>query len=136
MSTANHNRGPPPTVADRSRSATARRCYNRGMRFKTGLLVGLAAGYYLGAKAGRERYFQIEEQLDRLREQPAYQQARARLDDTFGDVTRNARAVLDDALDGAPGRRAAERAGSDDVDLPSDWVDEAFLDDRTAGPRH
>jgi hypothetical protein len=29
--------------------------------FKTGLLIGAAAGYVLGAKAGRERYEQIKE---------------------------------------------------------------------------
>jgi hypothetical protein len=31
--------------------------------FKTGLIVGAAAGYVLGAKAGRERYEQIKEWL-------------------------------------------------------------------------
>jgi hypothetical protein len=29
------------------------------MAFKTGLIIGAAAGYVLGAKAGRERYEQI-----------------------------------------------------------------------------
>lgn len=31
------------------------------MGFKTGLIIGAAAGYVLGAKAGRERYEQIKE---------------------------------------------------------------------------
>ena len=31
------------------------------MGFKIGLLIGAAAGYVLGAKAGRERYEQIKE---------------------------------------------------------------------------
>jgi hypothetical protein len=31
------------------------------MRFKTGFLIGVGAGYVLGAKAGRERYDQIVE---------------------------------------------------------------------------
>jgi hypothetical protein len=31
--------------------------------FKTGLLIGAAAGYVLGAKAGRERYEQIKDWL-------------------------------------------------------------------------
>jgi len=31
--------------------------------FKTGLLIGAAAGYVLGAKAGRERYEQIKHRL-------------------------------------------------------------------------
>ena len=29
------------------------------MKFRTGLVIGLAAGYVLGAKAGRERYEKI-----------------------------------------------------------------------------
>ena len=29
------------------------------MRFRVGLLAGLAVGYYLGTKAGRERYEQL-----------------------------------------------------------------------------
>ena len=33
------------------------------MGFKTGLLFGAAAGYVLGAKAGRERYEQIKNWL-------------------------------------------------------------------------
>ena len=33
------------------------------MGFKTGLLIGAAAGYVLGAKAGRERYEQIKHWL-------------------------------------------------------------------------
>ncbi len=30
------------------------------MKFRTGLLIGAAAGYVLGARAGRERYEQIK----------------------------------------------------------------------------
>jgi membrane protein DedA with SNARE-associated domain len=30
------------------------------MRFRTGMLVGVAVGYVLGARAGRERYEQIK----------------------------------------------------------------------------
>ena len=41
-------------------------CQNDVMRFKTGLLAGFAAGYYLGAKAGRERYEQIRRALRKL----------------------------------------------------------------------
>ena len=37
------------------------------MGFKTGVIVGLAAGYYLGAKAGRERYEQINRWIDQVR---------------------------------------------------------------------
>lgn len=36
------------------------------MRGKIGLVIGLAAGYVLGTRAGRERYEQIKEQVDKV----------------------------------------------------------------------
>jgi hypothetical protein len=36
------------------------------MRGKVGLVIGLAAGYVLGARAGRERYEQIKAQVDNV----------------------------------------------------------------------
>jgi hypothetical protein len=39
----------------------------RPSRFRAGLVAGLATGYYLGTKAGRERYEQIRAGIDRLR---------------------------------------------------------------------
>ena len=43
------------------------------MRFKSGFLVGLGAGYVLGAKAGQERYQQIVDATSKLRENPGVQ---------------------------------------------------------------
>ena len=43
------------------------------MRFKSGFLVGLGAGYVLGTKAGEERYQQIVEATSKLRENPGVQ---------------------------------------------------------------
>ena len=42
------------------------------MRFRTGVMVGLVVGYYYGAKAGRERYLQLEAYLDQVRTSEAY----------------------------------------------------------------
>jgi hypothetical protein len=36
------------------------------MKLRLGLLVGFGAGYYLGAKAGRERYEQLRRVVDRI----------------------------------------------------------------------
>ncbi len=36
------------------------------MRGKVGLVIGLAAGYVLGARAGRERYEQIKAQVEKV----------------------------------------------------------------------
>jgi hypothetical protein len=43
------------------------------MRFKTGFLIGLGAGYVLGAKAGRERYQQIVDATRAFMENPGVQ---------------------------------------------------------------
>ncbi len=40
-----------------------------------GMVTGFAAGYYMGAKAGRQRYDQINRQLARLRRSDAFEQA-------------------------------------------------------------
>ncbi len=48
-------------------------------KFRTGLIIGGALGYYYGAKAGRERFEQIDAVLARVRRRPAYQRARDQL---------------------------------------------------------
>ena len=45
------------------------------MRFRLGLVTGLGVGYYLGAKAGRERYIQINTMLRKVRRSEAYETA-------------------------------------------------------------
>jgi hypothetical protein len=49
--------------------------YTLRMRFRLGLIVGAGAGYYLGAKAGRERYEQMNQMLRKVRRSDAYQTA-------------------------------------------------------------
>ncbi|MGH9032545.1 MAG: YtxH domain-containing protein [Acidimicrobiia bacterium] len=44
---------------------------------RLGLVVGFAAGYYLGAKAGRERYDQIQRWLRDFRGSAPYEKAQA-----------------------------------------------------------
>jgi hypothetical protein len=44
-------------------------------RFRIGFVAGLAAGFVLGARAGRERYEQIKKLARRAAESPAVQQA-------------------------------------------------------------
>ena len=43
------------------------------MRFKSGFVVGLGAGYVLGTKAGQERYQQIVDAAGKLKENPSVQ---------------------------------------------------------------
>lgn len=55
------------------------------MKLRLGFIVGFAIGYYLGAKAGRERYEQLRRVLDRIgpvrKMQAAVELGRARLRD-------------------------------------------------------
>jgi hypothetical protein len=37
------------------------------MRFRLGVVLGFAVGYYLGAKAGRTRYLQLREWIEKAR---------------------------------------------------------------------
>ena len=94
--------------------------YNEAMRFKTGVLIGFAAGYYLGAKAGRERYHEIETWLDKARATSAYENAQRRT----ADLTL---VVRERAFDAVPGLREAlgvePEADVLDFSRP-DWLDE------------
>lgn len=46
-------------------------------RMRTGIVIGFAAGYYLGAKAGRERYEQMQGWLHDVRRSRPYEKAQA-----------------------------------------------------------
>lgn len=47
------------------------------MRLKLGFLAGFALGYYLGAKAGRERYEQIQSWLGDVKQSAPFEKAQA-----------------------------------------------------------
>ena len=51
--------------------------YQGPMKFRIGLVLGFAAGYYLGAKAGRARYEQIRLRLERLRDSRLFERLQA-----------------------------------------------------------
>ena len=51
--------------------------YNDGMHRRTAFVAGLAVGYYLGARAGRERYEEIRAVLDDIPVSRAIEKARA-----------------------------------------------------------
>jgi membrane protein DedA with SNARE-associated domain len=56
------------------------------MGFKTGALIGFAVGYYLGSRAGRERYEQINAWFDQVRESDALNAAAERARGLIEDV--------------------------------------------------
>ncbi len=54
------------------------------MKGKLGLAVGLAAGYVLGTKAGRERYQQLVASAKRLTDNPSWQRLTDEVNGLFG----------------------------------------------------
>lgn len=83
------------------------------MRFKSGFLVGLGAGYVLGAKAGEERYQQIVEATGKLRENPGVQRLTGEVNKTVNvskdRVAETAAAKADQAKEAV-----ASKVGSSD----------------------
>jgi len=66
------------------------------MMSKTSLLIGFAAGYVLGSRAGRERYEQIVGGAQRVAGNPRVQQAAGRAQEAVGQ---QASAAYDAAKD-------------------------------------
>ncbi len=48
------------------------------MRFRLGVATGFCAGYYLGAKAGRERYEQINRAIQKVKRSDVFESAEER----------------------------------------------------------
>jgi|tagenome__1003787_1003787.scaffolds.fasta_scaffold20113263_2 hypothetical protein len=69
------------------------------------LAAGVAVGYVLGARAGREQYERIAEQARRLSGSPKVEQAKQKVKDTAG-------AKLDDVAERAGAGQRTRRARS------------------------
>ena len=82
------------------------------MRFRLGMITGFGAGYYLGAKAGRERYEQINQQLAKVRRSEAFEVAADRTRATLEEGVDKARDLVETRMgngsgeggNGPPGR--------------------------------
>jgi hypothetical protein len=68
------------------------------MRYKLTFAIGFAAGYTLGARAGRERYEQISRAMRGLAENPAVQSAAGMLQAQAGKIVDQAKSSVLDHL--------------------------------------
>lgn len=67
------------------------------MKFRTGVLVGFAAGYVLGARAGRSRYRQIQQLARKVRESGPGQRLESTLLRSYDENLARVRTLVDEA---------------------------------------
>jgi hypothetical protein len=68
------------------------------MRFKLGLMLGFAAGYVLGTKAGRERYNQIMNMAGKIGQSEPATKARAQATKMVEEATQRFRSGSMDGM--------------------------------------
>ena len=83
--------------------------YTLTMRFRLGVLTGFAGGYYLGAKAGRERYEQLSQMLDRMRRHDAVVTATEKTKAVVEDTVEVARDKAQDLVDNRLGNGQSDQ---------------------------
>jgi len=91
------------------------------MRYKASFVVGMAFGYVLGARAGRERYEQIARAARTFMENPRVRQAGGAVGQRGGELLNTATHKVGERVaphlpTWAPGHREATTGAS------SDWV--------------
>lgn len=69
------------------------------MRFRLGAIVGFGAGYYLGARAGRERYEQLNRWIRRAQSSDAFETASDKAKAVFDLGVERAKDVVADLRD-------------------------------------
>jgi hypothetical protein len=111
---------------------------------KLTLLVGVGAGYVLGAKAGTQRYDQIMGKVNELMGKPAVKDATSSLSSSATQLADKAKSTLNDKVDSVRGSTASAAPDSPSpiVDLPTGAPSlteppvTTAPDDPTLQPRH
>lgn len=88
------------------------------MKYRVTFIAGAAAGYLLGARAGRERYEQIKRASRRIAENPTVQETAGLLRAQAGEVARAAREKVGTSLHATFGDRIRSLRRSQDGHLP------------------
>jgi hypothetical protein len=93
------------------------------MKAKAALIIGAAAGYVLGAKAGKERYEQIREGAVRLWRDPRVQEKTAQAQDMVRESAPRVQEKVGSAARQAKGKvktRADDGSAGTSAGVPSD----------------
>jgi hypothetical protein len=106
--------------AERARARARRRRAARA-RFAFGSFAGLAAGYVIGARAGRERYEQLRAAARDLAADPRFKQLSAQSGDTLRNAGERAGKLADRAASSAADVLRRRREGSEgrEADVPT-----------------
>ena len=80
------------------------------MRFRLGLGVGFGLGYYLGARAGRERYEQINDMVRRVKRSETFETATDKAKDVVDLGVEKTKDVVDSKLGDSDGPNGATAA--------------------------
>jgi hypothetical protein len=90
------------------------------MKGKAALVVGMAAGYVLGTRDGRERYEQIKSQAERLWNDPKVQKNVAQAQDVVKEKAPVVQAKVSDAAHKATSKATSKVTGDSDSSSTSD----------------
>jgi hypothetical protein len=90
------------------------------MKGKAALVVGMAAGYVLGTRDGRERYEQIKSQADRLWNDPKVQKNVAQAQDVVKEKAPVVQSKVSDVAQKATSKVKGDDSSSSDTDLTVD----------------
>ena len=73
------------------------------MRFRLGLSAGFGLGYYLGARAGRERYHQINDMVRRVKRSETFETATDKAKDVVDVGVEKTKDIVDSKIGGGDG---------------------------------
>jgi hypothetical protein len=87
------------------------------MRGRLGLMIGLGAGYVLGAKAGTERYEQLRRLYDNLMANPKVQEATGKAREAVGSGLDQAKDAASSSVSKVTSAVKEKRSGTDGAGL-------------------
>jgi hypothetical protein len=81
------------------------------MRGRLGVLIGFGAGYVLGAKAGRERYEQLQRLYENVVTSPGFQQATGKAKEAVGTGLEQAKDLASEGVNKVKGGADSRPSG-------------------------